>query len=69
MPIGFVELLVGAPKQWLLFYHHVLLGRAWILFKEDMNTSHPKDNLRGALRPCQPSAPEEDAWKGRELMG
>lgn len=45
------------------------LGEPGPCFKEDSNSSTPKDSLRGALRPCQPSAPEEDAWKGRELMG
>lgn len=37
--------------------------------KEDKIISHPKDSLRGALHLCQPSAPEEDVWKGRDLMG
>jgi len=45
------------------------LGEPGFCVKEDINISYPKDNPRGALHPCQPSAPEEDAWKGRELMG
>lgn len=44
------------------------LGEPASCFKEETHTSQPKDSPRGALRPCQPSAPEEDAWKGSELM-
>lgn len=44
------------------------LGGPGSCVKEDKITSHPKDSL-GALHPCQPSAPEEDVWKGRDLVG
>lgn len=43
------------------------LGGPGSCVKEDKIISHPKDSLRGALHPCQPSAPEEDVWKGRDL--
>lgn len=45
------------------------LGGPGSRVKEDKVTSYPKDSLKGALHPCQPSAPEEDVWKGRDLKG
>lgn len=45
------------------------LGGPGSRVKEDKITSYPKDSLKGALHLCQPSAPEEDVWKGRDLKG